>query len=158
MVILPCSCAPPTLAVFPTMLLCALYLYMPYCLICHCAYDGVSYPGSISHSALSSHPIPYPATCTSYPCRAYLPCPCSYILLLTTQSERCHSLSSTVSFRLQACYSLLPARPGYMACRVESLCMLVSGREVRSAAPSAANSLEKNTTQYPNISQTHPPA
>ncbi len=30
------------------------------------------------------------------------------------------------SVRLQVCYGLLPARPGYMASWVESLCMLVS--------------------------------
>ncbi len=42
---------------------------------------------------------------------------------LTTQSVQHHSLSGTISFRLLACYSLLPARPGYMSCWVESLCM-----------------------------------
>ncbi len=42
---------------------------------------------------------------------------------LTTQSAWYNSLSGTTSFRLQACYGLLPARPGYMTCWVESLCM-----------------------------------
>jgi hypothetical protein len=46
---------------------------------------------------------------------------------LTTQSVRFHSLSGTISVRLQECYGLLPARPGYMACWVESLCVLASG-------------------------------
>ncbi len=46
---------------------------------------------------------------------------------LTKQSVRYHSLSGTISFRFLACYSLLPTRPGYMACKVESLSMLVSG-------------------------------
>ncbi len=43
---------------------------------------------------------------------------------------RYHSLSGTISFRLQACHGLLPARPGYMACWVESLCMLVKKNDV----------------------------
>jgi len=35
-------------------------------------------------------------------------------------------MASTISFRHQVYYGLLPARPGYMVCWVESLCMLVS--------------------------------
>jgi hypothetical protein len=47
---------------------------------------------------------------------------------LTTQSVGYHSLSGTISFRLQAYYGLLLSRPGQMMCRVKSLCMLVSGK------------------------------
>jgi hypothetical protein len=43
----------------------------------------------------------------------------------STQSVRYHSLSSAI-FRLQACKGLLPTRPGYIACRVKSLCILVN--------------------------------
>jgi hypothetical protein len=42
-----------------------------------------------------------------------------------------HSLSCTISFRLQAYYGPLTAWPGYMTCRVQSLCMLASGCGVR---------------------------
>ncbi len=43
-----------------------------------------------------------------------------------TTDLRYHSLSGTISFRLQECYGLLSARPDYMACCVESLCIFLN--------------------------------
>ncbi len=38
-------------------------------------------------------------------------------------SVRYHSQIGTINFRLQGCYGLLPTRPGYRACWVESVCI-----------------------------------
>ncbi len=43
---------------------------------------------------------------------------------LTTQSGRYHSVSGTINLRLQVCYGLLAARPGYWACWVANLCIV----------------------------------
>ncbi len=57
--------------------------------------------------------------------------------LLTTLSVWYHSLSGNISFHLQACYGLLPlpARAGYMACWVESLCISWSAVTTFSPSP-----------------------
>ncbi len=150
------------LAAFPTLLWCTPYpgsipyyalvriLPMLYSYTCH---YGISYPGSIPYPALYSHPITavFPTLPHAHLTHAVLTYPAlAHILLLTTHSVRYHSLSSTTSFRLQACYGLLPARPGQATWRVGSkvyVCWSVVMKYIVPPPP-AANSLEKNATQY----------
>ncbi len=113
----------PILAVFPSMPLCASYLYMPYqlsAIVYMMAYSTLAVFLTLPfvHILPWQYSLPCPMRILPMPC--YLPCPCAYtVLLLTTHSVRYHSLFSTISLRLQACYSLLH-QPGHATWRVGS--------------------------------------